>query len=45
VIPALYARFGKWLVPKPTRLDLEASLASNETPQSTVLDQTVLDKP
>jgi len=39
VIPALYARFGRWFMPKLSRGDLEASLASHGATQSTVIDK------
>jgi hypothetical protein len=37
VIPALYAQFGRWFMPKPKRAALEATLSSNGAPQSTVI--------
>jgi len=37
VIPALYARFGRWFMPKPKRGELEASFSSDSAPPSTVI--------
>ena len=37
VIPALYARFGRWFMPKPKRAVLEAALSDNSAPPSAVI--------
>jgi len=37
VIPALYARFGRWFMPQPRQGDLEASLACPRETQSKVI--------
>jgi nickel/cobalt tolerance cation efflux system protein len=39
VIPALYAQFGRWFMPQPTRRDLEAALVHHGAPLSKVLDR------
>jgi nickel/cobalt tolerance cation efflux system protein len=36
VIPALYARFGRWFMPKSNQRELEALIPQNGAPQSTV---------
>lgn len=38
VIPALYARFGRWFMPKPTRTDLEEAQALKSASLSKVID-------
>ncbi|MGF1589033.1 MAG: efflux RND transporter permease subunit [Pleurocapsa sp.] len=39
VIPALYAKFGKWLIPKQTSTDLEKNFYLNEPPKVSVESQ------
>jgi nickel/cobalt tolerance cation efflux system protein len=39
VIPALYAKFGKWLIPKQTSTDLEKNFHRNEPPKVSVESQ------
>jgi nickel/cobalt tolerance cation efflux system protein len=39
VIPALYAKFGKWLMPKPALSDLEAAWAHNNAPPLKTIDR------
>jgi CzcA family heavy metal efflux pump len=39
VIPALYAKFGKWLMPKPALSDLEAAWAHNNAPPLQIIDR------
>ena len=38
VIPALYAQFGQWFMPKPKQANLETVLANHGAPQSTIRD-------
>jgi Cu/Ag efflux pump CusA len=39
VIPALYSKFGKWLVPKQKNTTIDTSFAVNVNPQSTVVSE------
>ena len=39
VIPALYAKFGKWLIPKHTSTDLGKNFYLNEQPKVSVESQ------
>ncbi len=39
VIPALYAKFGKWLIPKQTSTDLEKNFHLNDPPKVSVESQ------
>ncbi len=39
VIPALYTKFGKWLMPKPALSDLEAAWAHNNAPPLEIIDR------
>jgi nickel/cobalt tolerance cation efflux system protein len=39
VIPVLYAKFGKWLIPKSALSDLEATWAYKNAPPLEIIDR------